>query len=155
MLEQLSRGPENPRYTTIVKWMWRLLFLGIVGFFLVFFALSFTNLPSVTELENPKSNEASLVLGDNGDVIGRYYTENRVRVPFDSLSPYLEQALLATEDERFYSHSGIDFEALGRAVVKTMLLGDESAGGASTITQQLAKQLFTDRSYFPDLQYDR
>lgn len=145
MLEQLSRGPENPRYTTIVKWMWRLLFLGIVGFFLVFFALSFTNLPSVTELENPKSNEASLVLGDNGDVIGRYYTENRVRVPFDSLSPYLEQALLATEDERFYSHSGIDFEALGRAVVKTMLLGDESAGGASTITQQLAKQLFTDQ----------
>ncbi len=145
MLEQLTKGPDNPTYTLIVRWMWWLLFIGIVATILVFIGLSFTNLPSVTELENPKSNEASLVLGDNGDVLGRYYTENRVRVPFDSLSPHLEHALLATEDERFYNHSGIDFEALGRAVVKTMILGQENAGGASTITQQLAKQLFTDQ----------
>lgn len=130
-------------YHRIIRWMWRLVALGIGGILLSLFILSFSDLPDTEELENPKSELASQVIADDGFVLGRYFIENRVPVDFSELSPYIEQALIATEDERFYRHSGIDFRALGRSVVKTFLLGDKSSGGASTITQQLAKLLFT------------
>lgn len=136
-----EEAQEN--YRTIVKWMWRLTFIGLGATILLFIVLSFTNLPSVEQLENPKSELASVAIADNGEVFGRFYTENRVPVPYDSISPNIVNALIATEDERYYDHSGIDFEALGRVVVKTFLLGNSSSGGASTITQQLAKLLFT------------
>lgn len=139
----MEENGEKPIYRDIVRWLWRLTFGGMIALFLLFIILLFTNLPSVEQLENPKSELASEVLTDNGDVIGRYYTENRVPVPYDSLSPNLIKALISTEDERYYAHSGIDFRALGRAIVKTFILGQSSSGGASTITQQLAKQLFT------------
>lgn len=141
--DYMMENGDKPVYKEIVKWMWRLTFAGMIATVLLFFILSFTNLPSVEQLENPKSELASLVIGDNGETIGRYYTENRVPVPYDSLSPNLIKALISTEDERYYSHSGIDFQALGRVVVKTFILGQSSSGGASTITQQLAKLLFT------------
>ena len=82
---------------------------------------------------------------EDGKVIGtwNFNRENRVCVDYDELSPYLVQALVATEDYRFYSHSGIDFIALCRALVKRGILGQASAGGGSTITQQLAKQLYS------------
>lgn len=64
-------------------------------------------------------------------------------IPYKKMSPYLVQALVATEDERFYEHSGIDFRALGRAIIKRGILGQTNAGGGSTITQQLAKQLYS------------
>ncbi|MEO0340664.1 MAG: transglycosylase domain-containing protein, partial [Bacteroidota bacterium] len=96
-------------------------------------------------LENPESEVASLVYADNADIIGRYYTENRVPVTYEQLDPDLVHAFIATEDERYYEHNGIDFKALGRVLVKTLILQDASSGGASTITQQLAKQLFTER----------
>jgi penicillin-binding protein 1A len=132
-----------PVYRDIIRWMWRLLFFGIVGGIFTFIILSFSDLPDTEELENPKSELASEVLFADGTVMGRFFIENRVPVDFDELSPYIEQSLVATEDERYYSHSGIDFQALGRAVVKNLILGDRSSGGASTITQQLAKLLFT------------
>ncbi|MBK7872119.1 MAG: transglycosylase domain-containing protein [Saprospiraceae bacterium] len=134
---------DKPQYKEIVKWLWRLTFAGIIGTILLFIVLSFTNLPSVEQLENPKSELASQAIANNGEVFGRYYTENRVPVPYDSLSPNLIRGLISTEDERYYAHSGIDFRALGRVVVKTFILGQSSSGGASTITQQLAKLLFT------------
>lgn len=112
---------------------------------MLFIVLSFSNLPSVKQLENPKSEEASQIFAANAEVIGRYYTENRVPVNFEELSPHLVNALIATEDEDFHQHSGIDFVALGRVAVKTVLLGQRSSGGGSTISQQLAKLLFTDR----------
>ena len=123
--------------------MWGLTILGILGVAFLFFALSFTDLPSIEELENPRSELASEVLAADGSELGRYYVENRIPVSYDELSPNLVQALVATEDERFYKHSGIDFEALGRILIKTAILGDKNAGGGSTITQQLAKLLFT------------
>lgn len=129
---------QNERHRDIVKGLWRLLFAGLIGVVLIFVILSFTRLPSVAELENPKSNEASLILAESGDILGKYYTENRVPVSYGELSPYLVKALVATEDERYYEHSGIDFKGVVRAV---FFLGKR--GGASTITQQLAKQLFT------------
>ncbi|WP_116127461.1 transglycosylase domain-containing protein [Lewinella sp. IMCC34183] len=131
---------------------WRRLALNLVWFFafaipigivLLFVGLSFTDLPSVTELENPKNNEASPVLASDGSVLGRYFVENRVMVDFKDLGPHLEAALVSTEDERYYDHSGIDWQSLPRVVIKTAILGQESSGGGSTISQQLAKLLFT------------
>lgn len=102
-------------------------------------------MPDIADLQNPISRYASQVYSVDGKILGTYNInrENRVHVDFDGLSPYLVQALIATEDERFYDHSGIDFIALTRAVVKRGILGQKSAGGGSTITQQLAKQLYS------------
>jgi penicillin-binding protein 1A len=111
--------------------------------FLVFILLSFSELPSVKELENPNNELASQIFSTNGSSLGNFYVENIVPVTFSALPPHLVNALLATEDERFYMHNGIDFEALGRVMIKTIVLRKESSGGASTLTQQLAKQLFT------------
>lgn len=143
MEQQTGSKPKEQQYRNIMRWMWYLAGAGLLGVALTFIALSFTDLPSVEQLENPKSEEASQVFGANGEVIGRYYTENRVPVTYDELSPNLVNALISTEDERYYEHSGIDFAALGRIAVKTVLLGQRSSGGGSTITQQLAKLLFT------------
>ena len=134
---------DRASYRDGAVWMWRLLFIGIAVWLLLFFLLSFTNLPSVSQLENPKSELASVVYSGAGTDLGRFYIENRVPVDFEELSPHLVNALVATEDERYFNHSGIDFRALGRVAVKTVVLRQKSAGGASTITQQLAKLLFT------------
>lgn len=120
---------------------------------IVFLAVSFTSIwfgwigymPDLEDLQNPISRYASQVYSVDGKILGTYNMnrENRVHVDYDGISPYLVQALVATEDERFYDHSGIDFIALTRAVVKRGFLGQKSAGGGSTITQQLAKQLYS------------
>ena len=128
-----------------LKVFWLLVLAIPIGILVVFTALSFTDLPSVVELENPKNNEASPVLASDGTVLGRFFVENRVMVNFNDLGPHLEAALVSTEDERYYDHSGIDWQSLPRVVIKTAILGDESAGGGSTITQQLAKLLFTEQ----------
>lgn len=143
ILQFLFGDGERADFVRIVKWMWLAAFAGIIAVLLLFVVLSFTDLPSVEELESPQSNEASLIYGDDLSILATYYTENRIPITYEELSPNLVHALLATEDERFYNHTGIDFEAFARAVVKTGLMGQSSAGGASTITQQLARQLFT------------
>ncbi len=136
-----------PIYRRIVRWMW----WGMLGSFAVVVAtltfISLTAIPSFQELENPRSALASEVLAENGEVLGRYFVENRVPVTYDELSPYLVQALIATEDERFFRHSGIDARAVARVLVRTVLLRDLSAGGGSTLTQQLAKNLYSDRNF--------
>ena len=126
---------------------------GLLCASVVFVAIAFTSIwfgwvgymPDIADLQNPISRYASQVYSVDGKILGTYNMnrENRVHVDFNNLSPYLVQALVATEDERFYEHSGIDFIALTRAVVKRGLLGQKSAGGGSTITQQLAKQLYS------------
>jgi len=104
------------------------------------------NIPDIEQLQNPINKYASRVYSDDDVLIGTwsYASQNRVMVSYDSIPENLVNALVATEDERFFEHSGIDFRALARAVVKTLIMGDKSAGGGSTITQQLAKQLYTD-----------
>ncbi len=113
-------------------------------FFLIWFGVVGYS-PDIENLQNPISKSASLVYSEDGKVLGTYNVDkaNRIPVSFSKLSPHLVHALVATEDVRFYEHSGIDFIALGRAIVKRGLLGHESAGGGSTITQQLAKQLYS------------
>ncbi|MDY6408698.1 MAG: transglycosylase domain-containing protein [Prevotella sp.] len=106
-------------------------------------------MPDFEDLQNPISRYASQVYSTDGKVIGTYNMnrENRVAVSYAHLSPHLTNALVATEDERFYEHSGIDFIALMRAVVKRGILQQHSAGGGSTITQQLAKQLYSETAH--------
>lgn len=138
LIDQWLNDHDNPRHKKVVTWMWRLLLGGILAIFLLFLGLSFTNLPSVAELENPETNVASQVFAENGDILGKYYTENRVPVSFEDLPDHLVQALIATEDIRYYEHKGIDFRGLARAIAFA-----GTRGGASTISQQLAKLLFT------------
>lgn len=142
-INNFVNSSDKPLYNKIIRWMWYLFIAGFIGFILTFIILSFSDLPSVKQLENPKSELASIVYAGDGSVLGKYYTQNRVPVTYDELSPHLVNALIATEDERFLQHSGIDAQALGRMVVKTVLMGQKSSGGGSTITQQLAKLLFT------------
>ena len=101
------------------------------------------------ELSNPLDKFASQVYSADGKLIGTWNQENanRVAVDYNNLSPHLVHALVATEDERFYEHSGIDFIALGRAIIKRGVMQQESAGGGSTITQQLAKQLYSEKAH--------
>lgn len=101
-------------------------------------------MPPIAELQNPIGKYASQVMSADGRLMGTYSrSENRVFVAYDSISPHLFDALVATEDARFYEHSGIDSRALARAIVKRVVLGHKEAGGGSTITQQLAKQLYS------------
>ncbi|GAF03443.1 transglycosylase domain-containing protein [Saccharicrinis fermentans] len=97
---------------------------------------------SFEELENPKSSLATEIISEDHEVLGNFAIENRTFVDFDELSPYIVNALIATEDLRFYDHSGVDPRGLARVAIRTVLLGDKGSGGGSTITQQLAKLLF-------------
>lgn len=123
-----------------------LFFLSIGGLILGVAFGWIGNVPDLSDLQNPINKSASRVYSEDGTLMctWSYATENRIMVPYDSLPQNLVNALVAIEDERFYEHSGIDYIALGRAIVKTLFKGDKSAGGGSTITQQLAKQLYTD-----------
>lgn len=127
--------------------MWALFGLlvlaGVSGFFLIKEGW-IGYMPPLDELQSPISKYASQIITADGKVIGTWSrNENRVFVDYDSISPYVLEALIATEDVRFYEHSGIDARALVRAVVKRGLLRQAAAGGGSTITQQLAKQLYS------------
>jgi penicillin-binding protein 1A len=122
-----------------VKILWRVFFWGF-GFVLLMFLLAnfgvFGKMPSVAQLQNPEADLASEIYSADGVLMGKYYSENRSEVKYNEISPNVVHALLATEDERFYEHSGIDAKAFLRAIVT---LGRD--GGGSTITQQVAKMM--------------
>ena len=125
--------------------LWSIFILGIVSIILLFWMISkgwLGYLPPLEELQNPRNKYATEVISSDIQLLGRYYRqENRVGVNYEDISPNMINALIATEDARYYSHTGIDFKSLLRAVAK---LG--KAGGGSTITQQLAKQLWSPRA---------
>lgn len=126
-----------------VKWLWIFLLSPVILVFLLilFIAMgTFGSLPKVDELLNPKNNLATVVYSGDMKILGKYYSENRVNVNFSQLDKDLVNALIATEDARFYDHSGVDIKALGRSVSGALTGG--SKGGGSTITQQLAKMMF-------------
>ena len=137
---------QEPNKMKKVLIFWLIVLLPFLFLYVLFLGakhgtLSFDPLPDLTELENPTSNLASEIITADGKVIGKYFKENRTNITYEELSPHIIDALIATEDERFHDHSGIDFRGLVRAVAK---LGQ--AGGASTITQQLAKMMFEHRA---------
>lgn len=132
-----------------VHFLWGTLVLAFIVSGLAFTAIWngwIGYMPPIEDLQNPINRFATQIYSADGKVIGtwNFNRENRVCIPYSNLSPHLVDALVATEDARFYDHSGVDFIALGRAVVKRGLLGQTSAGGGSTITQQLAKQLYSE-----------
>ena len=134
-----------------VYFLWTLLFVTVIGVAGAFYAIDkgwIGYMPPIEDLQNPINRFATQIYSADGKIIGtwNYNRENRVMVDYSNLPPSLVQALIATEDARFYDHSGIDFIALGRAIVKRGLLGQKSAGGGSTITQQLAKQLYSEHA---------
>ena len=131
--------------------LWAVFGTGILTVILAFVAIWFGMIgymPDIEDLQNPINRFATQVYSADGKVLGTWNLnkENRIVIPYKKMSPYLIKALVATEDERFYEHSGIDFRALGRAIVKRGLLGQTNAGGGSTITQQLAKQLYSEKA---------
>ncbi|MBT8230511.1 MAG: penicillin-binding protein, partial [Bacteroidia bacterium] len=136
-----KKKEQKDIYLTIIKWSWLLLVTGLFLFAAMFVLVSFTKMPDTEELENPDYEQASIIYADDLSELGRYYSKNRDLLTFEELNPYLIDALIATEDERFFNHSGIDAKGTLRAV---LFLGKR--GGASTITQQLAKQFFTKTS---------
>lgn len=126
-----------------VKWVWISVWTPFVILFLLLFLISlgvFGELPSVEELQNPKSNLATVVYSSDMKTLGKFYSENRENVRFEDLDKDIVEALVATEDARFYEHSGVDVKALFRAA--TGVFGGGSSGGGSTITQQLAKMMY-------------
>lgn len=134
-------------YKRKIRLMWILWAAAMLGLIVFFTILSFSgDLPSTKELQNPKNNLATEVIAGDGSVIGRYFVENRVKVTYDDLPDNLVHALIATEDKRYRNHAGIDMEALGR-VAKGLALGTTDQGGGSTITQQLAKMQYSNRSF--------
>ena len=135
--------PANRRKITFVFWSILAAPLLILGTLLLLIGFGvFGKLPTFEELENPRSNLATEIISADGKNLGSFFVENRSYVDYGDLSPNLVAALVSTEDARFYSHSGIDFKGLARVGVKTVLLGDRGQGGGSTISQQLAKNLY-------------
>ena len=127
----------------IVKWYWILLVTPFVALFLLLCLVwAFADIPSLEQLENPDTKLATQVIAEEGEILTTYHIENRTFVGYDELAPSLVQATVATEDKRFYQHSGVDIQSLARVVFKTLLGRDSSQGGGSTITQQLAKTLY-------------
>ena len=135
---------SKPSFSKYIRLFWILVSLPFIFVIFVLFLASKgyigEELPTFEDLENPKSNLASEVLSNDMNVIGKYYIQNRTNVHYYDLSPNLVNALKATEDIRFENHSGIDLRGLIRVVFKA-----GSAGGGSTLTQQLAKNLFHEK----------
>jgi penicillin-binding protein 1A len=127
------------------------LLLGVAALpFILLFSIKtgvIGKLPDEEQLRNIQNFEASEIYSADDQLIGRYYIQNRTLLEYDEISGYLIEALVSTEDARFFEHHGIDFRSLLRVFFKTILLGDKSSGGGSTITQQLAKNVYQRQEY--------
>ncbi len=144
----MAKKTDSSHFNKYIKYFWvaflaPLLFLTIIIFIAAFGI--FGKLPTFEELENPKSNLASEIYSSDQVILGKYYFQNRSSIRYKDLAPNLVIALKATEDVRFEEHSGIDIRGLFRVVIKTLFLRNESSGGGSTLTQQLAKNLFHEK----------
>lgn len=145
---QRKYARRKRRSRAIARWMWistAIFVVCLFTFFILIYNGTLGYMPPVKELKNPRSTYASIIYSADGTEMGRFFgsTSNRVYADFDSISNYVFDALVATEDVRYLEHSGIDFNSLPRVIFKNVIMGQESAGGGSTITQQLAKQLYS------------
>ena len=141
---------KNIKLSPLKKWA-IIVILAVFALFIIFYLSiywgAFGEIPGKAELRNLQQNEATEVFSSEGQLIGKYYIFDRQPVLYEELPQHLIDALVATEDVRFYEHEGIDSRSLLRVFIKTILLGDESSGGGSTITLQLAKNLFGRNDY--------
>ena len=140
-----KKASKKSLTTRVWLWLWGILITGILAVVLIFWLICkgmLGYLPPLDELQNPKNKFATEIISADMQSLGRFYrNENRVSVEYTDISPYMIDALIATEDVRFYDHTGVDLKSLMRAIMK---LG--KAGGGSTLTQQLAKQLWSPRA---------
>lgn len=135
-----KKSPKKRNYTRYILWFWSLFTIGVLSVAFLFLLAGwgvFGTMPTFEELENPETNVATEIFSSDGKTLGKFYNENRTPIKYEDLPDNLIQALVATEDERYYKHAGIDARGTLRAAA---FLGKK--GGASTIPQQLAKQLF-------------
>ncbi|HLG03227.1 MAG TPA: transglycosylase domain-containing protein, partial [Bacteroidia bacterium] len=133
-----SGSKSRLKFRRLLIWFWLLIMAPVIGLFLFIGGIAlFADLPDIAQLQNPESNLATVIYSSDRKELGRFYAENRVNVKYKNIDKDVIEALIATEDERYHNHSGIDVRGLGRAVLH---LGRE--GGGSTITQQLAKMQF-------------
>lgn len=151
MKNPLNNNNLTKGQRSVIKLLWLLLVLGIAAvavFFVMVYNGAIGYMPPVEELKKPNDRFASVIYSADGQELGRYFrnTGNRVYADYDEISQHVVDALIATEDSRFEDHSGIDMRALARVAFKTVLLGNRNSGGGSTITQQLAKQLYSPES---------
>mgnify|MGYP003859684299 CR=1 FL=1 len=151
-MSKKNKTTENGKIAgKIIKYLWVIFFAGILGFTIFVWTVSedflglYGPLPDFKTLENPDIELASELYSADGILLGKYIRENRSPVKYEELSPNLINALIATEDIRFEEHSGIDPKGLARVLFKTILMGQRSAGGGSTLSQQTAKNLFKTR----------
>jgi len=144
-LQKKRKSSKNRFWKKTFQYLFSLFLAGLFAFSVLFAAVFFGftgHVPTSAQLIEIKNPQESEVYAEDGKLLGRYYTENRSNVRFEEISPNVIHALIATEDARFYEHRGIDEIALLRVLFKTILLGDRSAGGGSTLSQQIAKNLF-------------
>ncbi len=137
----LKKADKHKVFLAVLWSLYGLTFILIIVLFVLIAKEKMGFMPTFEELENPQTNLASEIYTDNGELLDKFFVENRTLVEYEDLSPYLVDALIATEDVRYKRHSGIDVRSLARVIVKSLLLGQD-AGGGSTISQQLAKNLF-------------
>ncbi len=148
-MDNLSPEEKKKRQSKkIVGWIWKIFAIGMGCMFLLFILIYngwIGYMPPIEELQNPNDKFATVIYSADGVEMGRYYRNsgNRVYADYSEISPYIVDALISTEDSRFLEHSGVDLRAFGRVLVKTLIMRQKNAGGGSTITQQLAKQLYS------------
>lgn len=141
--DKLQKTPKHPKRALKIFWGVVLFLPAVIILMILLISFgAFGKLPTFEELENPKSNIATQLISSDGENLGSFFVENRSFVEYEEISPNVVAALVATEDARFYSHSGIDFWGLARVGFRTVLMGDRGQGGGSTISQQLAKNLY-------------
>ena len=137
---------RKPRLARWIRWIGTAFFAGLAALFLFRTAVAIT-VPSVRQLKRMQTQVASEVYSADSILIGRFFNEYRTVVHYDDIAPHVFDALVATEDARFYQHRGIDYRAWGRVLFRSILLRDRSGGGGSTISQQLAKNLLPRRDF--------
>ena len=143
---------RGKKFRKNIIWFWVIISAPVILLLTLFILISQNKLgplPSFEELENPDNSLAAEVYSEDNVLLGKFYVQNRTWTEYEDISPYVVDALIATEDIRFYRHSGIDFRSLARVLVKSIILG-QNTGGGSTITQQLAKNLFLPRDLSND-----
>jgi penicillin-binding protein 1A len=121
---------------------------ALIVFYLLVYLGVFGRIPSYAALKALQDNTASEVYSADGVLLGRYFLQDRTSVGYADIAPSVTEALIATEDARFYGHRGVDWRSLARVLVKSLLLQQEGSGGGSTLSQQLAKNIYPRRRYW-------
>jgi penicillin-binding protein 1A len=138
--KNLKKNKRSGNFITVLV----MTFLICAGIFCGYLYYLSSDLPSLAELENPKLEEATKIYSSDGELIDKFFLQNRTKVTLDYIPKDMILALIATEDRKFYDHWGVDIDRIFKAMIKNVMSGDLTGEGASTITQQLSRNLYKD-----------